>query len=108
MVRGDPLDDEILFAEGYDQGLGVLSGFAIDLRGGVPRETSELQRLVAPDGAMYALVLDPDAVAIVEHSTIRVLGDGSVRVVQADDGDGPKIAVVEAPTTFDYLTWRPR
>ena len=101
MPRGDPLGNQRVSAEGYEQGLGFLPGVAIDQhlteRGRLPDLTALIRRIPG----FVGLGLDEGTALVVQGGTGEVLGRGRVHVVRAAEGGEPVVAEFTAGAELD-------
>jgi len=86
MARGNPLGNLDIMAEGYEEGLGLLTGVAVDQhftqRGRLP----DLESLVARHPQYLGVGIDEGAVLIVQGRVGEVLGT-AVHFLHRSDGD---------------------
>ncbi len=109
LLRGHPLDDAILFAEGYEHGLGLLPGFAIEPHCSQRNLGKALAGAVSADRAMFAVGIDEDTAAVIHGASLRVRGKGKVLVYQwSATRHKPLRAVCRRKNDFDFVEWKMR
>lgn len=104
MVRGHPLGNTVMMAEGYERGLGFLPGVAIDQhftqRGRLP----DLAGVKTARPQLIGIGLDEGTVIIVSGSVAEVLGPNRVLIYDQSPGerDGePSYTVLRAGDRYD-------
>jgi cyanophycinase len=85
MVRGNPLGNADIMAEGYERGLGFLPGAAIDIHVAERERLKEMVDLVETFPQILGLSLDEGCAAEIHGSTMVVLGKGKTHVVTSPD-----------------------
>jgi cyanophycinase len=80
MVRGNPLGNVDIMAEGYERGLGFLPGAAIDIHVAERGRLQEMVDLVETFPQILGLSLDEGVAAEIRGSTMTVLGKGKTHV----------------------------
>ncbi len=79
LVRGAPAGNQIMIADGYRQGFGLLPGVAIDQHFAQRSRFKELENCLAPYPAIFGVGIDEQTALIVTGSDdCEVLGAGSV------------------------------
>lgn len=103
MVRGDPLGNRDISAEGYERGLGFLPGTAIDIHVAERKRLPELVGLIKARPALLGLGLDEGSALEVHGHSAVVLGTGKVTVVA-----GPEAAAesLKAGDRYDLVARR--
>lgn len=86
LVRGNPLDNAEVWCEGYDRGFGFLPGCAVDQHFVARNRTEDLQRLIAALPQLIGIGIDEGTAAIVQGSTLEVLGASRLAVFDARRG----------------------
>ncbi|MBK8976933.1 MAG: cyanophycinase [Planctomycetes bacterium] len=81
LVRGHPLGNAVMMAEGYERGLGVLAGTAVDQHFTQRRRHDDLAAVVARFPQLHGLGLDEGTAAIVAGDRLEVVGRGGVTVL---------------------------
>lgn len=84
LVRGSPLNNSIIDAEGYERGFGVLPGTMIDIHVSQRDRLDQLQKLVVQHVRFLGLAIDEQTAAEVKGSELRVVGKGLVQIVNAE------------------------
>jgi len=87
LVRGSPLRNTIMMAEGYERGLGFLEGVAIDQHFRQRRRFPDMTRVHERHPQLLGFGIDEGTAIVVRGTTMEVLGDGFVAVY-----DGTKTA----------------
>jgi cyanophycinase len=80
MVRGDPLGNLKMMAEGYEQGLGFLKGVAIDQHFFKRNRTQDMTDVMAVHPQLLGIGLDEGTAIIVKGSVMEVAGKTNVAV----------------------------
>ena len=84
MVRGNPLGNQEMMAEGYEQGFGFLRGVAIDQHFTGRNRFADMSSLMQHFPQLLGIGIDGGTAIIVEGSTANVVGKGSVHFYDAD------------------------
>jgi cyanophycinase len=90
LVRGSPFGSEIMMCEGYERGLGFLSGVAIDQHFSARNRFADMTALMDKYPQFLGIGLDESTALVVRGHTAEILGAGKVyfydrRQVTADD-----------------------
>lgn len=80
LVRGSPLRNTIMMAEGYERGLGFLEGVAIDQHFAQRRRFPDMTRVHERHPQLLGFGIDEGTAIVVRGTTLEVLGDGGVAV----------------------------
>jgi cyanophycinase len=80
MVRGDPLGNLNIIAEGYERGFGFLKGVAIDQHFFKRKRLADMTSLMAVYPQLLGIGIDEGTVIIVRGSVMEVMGKGLVGV----------------------------
>lgn len=83
LVRGDPLGNKNIIAEGYERGLNLLPGTAIDIHVSERGRLNEMRELIREFPQLLGISLDERTAIEVHGHTLRVLGDGRARITSA-------------------------
>lgn len=83
MPRGNPLGNIDIMAEGYERGLGFLTGVAIDQHFAQRDRFNDMSMLVKTYPQLLGIGLDEGTALVVQKSEARVLGKGNVAVYDA-------------------------
>jgi cyanophycinase len=81
LVRGDPLSNRIMMAEGYERGFGLLPGLAIDQHFTRRNRLNDLVTLKRGFPQLLAIGIDESTAAVFTGSTLRVVGNGTITVL---------------------------
>src|SRR5262249_29687710 len=98
MVRGDPLGNLKMMAEGYEQGLGFLKGVAIDQHFFRRNRTQDMSDVMSVFPQLLGIGLDEGTAIIVKGSVMEVVGKSNVAVY---DRGRP---VAEGQPDYELLT----
>ncbi len=93
MARGNPLGSTDIMADGYERGLGFLSGVAIDQHFSQRRRFNDLQSLVHTYPKLLGIGIDEATAIVVNQGSAKVVGRNRVCFYDAD-----KVAESELPT----------
>ena len=83
MVRGSPLSNRPISAEGYERGLSFLPGTAIDIHVAERGRLEDFVGLIAKRPHLLGLALDEEAAVLVRGHDLLVVGPGKTRIVDA-------------------------
>lgn len=105
LVRGNPLGNEDMMALGYEQGLGLLPGTAVDQHFSERRRFDDLASVVVRYPQVLGIGIDEATALVVQGSVGSVLGQGAVHFcTPAPEQDG-KVTVeyqtVRAGASYD-------
>ena len=78
MVRGSPLGNEEMMAEGYERGLGFLPGAAVDQHFSQRKRFLDLTSVVRRHRGLLGIGIDEATALVVHGQTGEVIGRGSV------------------------------
>ena len=78
MPRGDPLGNLNIIAEGYERGLGFLSGVAIDQHFTQRKRLPDMTLLMKTYPQLLGIGVDEGTAIVVERSLASVVGAGRV------------------------------
>jgi cyanophycinase len=92
MVRGNPLGNLDIMAEGYEHGLGFLPGAAIDIHVTERGRLKEMVELVATFPQILGISLDEGVAAEIRGPLLTVLGKGKTHVVTPGTEPLPLVA----------------
>lgn len=81
MVRGDPLGNRNIVAEGYERGLNFLPGAAIDIHVAERGRLNDLVELTRVYPQLLGIAMDEAAAAEIHGSVMTVMGTGKVTIV---------------------------
>ncbi len=106
LVRGNPLGNWDMMAEGYERGFAFLPGVAIDQHFSQRNRFPDLAEVVNRFPQILGLGIDEGTAFIVEGKTGEVVGRGAVHVLsrseRADD-DSPRTEILDAGSRFDLV-----
>jgi cyanophycinase len=78
MPRGSPLGNTDMMAEGYERGLGFLSGVAVDQHFTQRRRSSDMTRLMRRYPQILGIGLDEGTAIVVRGAVAETIGRGKV------------------------------
>jgi cyanophycinase len=105
LVRGHPLGNEVMMAEGYEQGFGFLPGSAIDQHFTQRSREADLESVHRTHPQLVCLGIDEGTAAVVTGSQLEVIGGGSVSVYPArrpETASPPPRTILEAGERYDF------
>ena len=105
MVRGSPLGNREIMAEGYEQGLNFLPGCAIDIHLKQRRRLNDLIELVQFYPQLLGIGLDEDTAAEIRGSDMTAHGDGSIHIV---DSRAPAPIELKSGESYDMANRKRR
>jgi cyanophycinase len=109
MVRGHPLGNTVMMAEGYERGLGFLPGVAVDQHFTQRDRFRDLSALKQAYPQLLGIGIDEGTVAIVSGHVLEVVGDHRVAMFDRTAEDGPDVTdyvLVRAGQRYDLLARR--
>jgi len=80
LVRGSPLGNTLMMAEGYERGFGFLPGTAIDQHFTQRKRQPDMELLKRTFPQLLSLGIDESTAVVVRGARLEVLGDGTVSV----------------------------
>jgi len=101
MVRGDPLGNQVVMAEGYERGLGFLKGVAIDQHLTQRGRLKDLRAVVRRFPQLLGIGLDESTGILVKKSKAQVLGKNAVFFL---DATSDKESRLEEGQIYDLVT----
>lgn len=104
MPRGDPLGNFNIIAEGYERGLGFLTGVAIDQHFAQRSRFADMTSLVRTYPQVLGIGIDEGTALIVRKHTAEVVGKGGVAFYDArrkQAGSGAGFVSARAGQRFD-------
>ncbi|MGE3779085.1 MAG: cyanophycinase [Pirellulaceae bacterium] len=107
LVRGSPLGNTIMMAEGYERGFGFLPGVAIDQHFTQRRRQNDLRSVVQAHPQFLGIGIDESTALIVRGSVAEVVGEHSVWVFAAEGNEGPVVTEVPAGQRYDLVQRSP-
>ncbi|HEY5311628.1 MAG TPA: cyanophycinase [Pirellulales bacterium] len=109
LLRGSPLGNTEVIAEGYERGFGFLRGVAIDQHFSQRSRLPDMAQVRARHPELVGLGLDEDTALIVRGRECQVVGRGSVSVfARAADGASavPPREILRAGDRYDFQAAR--
>ena len=104
MPRGDPLGNLNIIAEGYERGLGFLTGVAIDQHFAQRNRFADMTSLVKTYPQLLGIGIDESTAIVVRQHVAEVTGKGNVSFYDArrrDADDEKDYISVAAGQRFD-------
>lgn len=105
LVRGNPLGNEEMMAEGYERGFGFLPGVAIDQHFSQRDRFSDMSGLKKTHPQLVGIGIDEATALIVRGTTMEVVGKNSVAIFdrepEARDA-APEFEVVKSGQKYDF------
>jgi cyanophycinase len=103
MVRGDPLGNLNIMAEGYEQGFGFLKGVAIDQHFLKRKRTGDMSLLMDRYPQLLGIGIDEGTALYVHGSTMEVMGRSNVLVYDRAhaNNDGRDYRVLTPGSRYD-------
>ena len=80
LVRGDPLGNTNMMAEGYERGFGFITGVAIDQHFAQRKRFKDMEDVKRTFPQLLGFGIDEGTAAIVKGYDLRVVGKGSVHI----------------------------
>jgi cyanophycinase-like exopeptidase len=100
-----------MMAEGYERGLGFLSGVAIDQHFTARRRHGDMSRLMHRYPQLLGIGIDESTALVVQRSAARVIGRGSVFFYDYRTGPpagGSDFCQLNDGQSFDLVTRQPQ
>ena len=107
MVRGDPLGNTKMMAEGYERGLGFLKGVAIDQHFLKRNRTADMTDVMARYPQLLGIGLDEATAIVVRGEVMEVVGKSTVAVYDRNrtpETADPDYELLSAGTRFNLRT----
>lgn len=104
MVRGHPLGNTVMMAEGYEKGLDFLPGVGIDQHFAQRDRFADLASVKHAFPQLLCLGIDEQTMLIVRGSIVEVVGPNNLQVYAEpvpDDFDGSEYELVEPGQRYD-------
>ena len=108
LVRGSPLRNTIMMAEGYERGLGFLQGVAIDQHFTQRRRFDDMRRVHARYPQLLGFGIDEGTAIVVKGTSLEVLGDGRVAVYDGSRSKARDHRLLRAGDRYDLARKQPR
>jgi cyanophycinase len=109
LVRGSPLGNTEMMAEGYEQGFAFLPGVAIDQHFTERNRQPEMEALKRTFPQLLGIGIDQSTALVVQGHTAEVIGEACVSFYgenAGDDGDTPGCIVLKAGESYDLKARR--
>ena len=108
MVRGHPLGNRVMMAEGYERGLGFLPGVAIDQHFAQRNRFPDMAKLKRRHPQLIGIGIDEGTVLVVSGRELEVVGEHKVAVYDraADDPDRDAFTRLEPGSRYDLVARR--
>ncbi len=117
LVRGHPLGNRIMMAEGYERGFGFLPGVAIDQHFSQRGRHADLVPVIARHPELLGIGIDESTALVVTGSRAEVIGDFAAHFLASGDGPAddddtppetvPPFITVTAGEAIDLLSLQP-
>ncbi|HEX4149988.1 MAG TPA: cyanophycinase [Pirellulales bacterium] len=103
LLRGSPLGNTEVMAEGYERGFGFLPGVAIDQHFTQRDRLADMEQVKRRHPELVGLGLDEDTALVVRGQQCTVIGRGSVSVFpQLAASARPQCKVLHAGDTYEF------
>ncbi|MDA0590458.1 MAG: cyanophycinase [Planctomycetota bacterium] len=111
MLRGSPLGNTDMMADGYERGLNVLPGAAVDQHFSQRGRLKDMEGVMQRFPQLLGIGIDETTAILVEGTRAEIMGPNVVSFYESDseDGDsatGLKRTVLPGGTVFDFATRR--
>ncbi len=109
LVRGSPLGNTEMMAEGYEQGFAFLPGVAIDQHFTERNRQPDMEALKRTFPQLLGIGIDQSTALVVRGDTAEVIGEACVSFYgedAGDDGDAPGCIVLKAGESYDLKARR--
>lgn len=101
MVRGDPLGNTVMMAEGYERGLGFIQGVAIDQHFTQRKRQPDLELVMTRYPQLLGIGLDEGTSIIVRGSVAEVVGKNRVTFYDRAQSSAAAPMVLTAGSRYD-------
>jgi cyanophycinase len=105
LVRGSPLGNEEMMAEGYERGFGFLPGTAIDQHFAQRKRGPDMVALKRAFPQLLGIGIDESTALLVTGPRAEVLGRGAVSFYDCSEGEGgaaEEPTIVSAGGVYDF------
>ena len=105
LVRGNPLGNTEMMAEGYERGFGFLPGVAIDQHFTQRDRLKDLVQLKKQHPELIGIGIDESTALIVQGSTMQVVGQHQVTVFDHDAAHkaaNEDYAILKSGESYDF------
>jgi cyanophycinase len=92
LVRGHPLGNTVMMAEGYERGFAFLPGVAIDQHFSQRRRHADLLPVIERHPRLLGIGIDEGTALVVTGSRAEVLGEHAVHFLRADPSNRTAVA----------------
>ena len=92
LVRGSPLGNTLMMAEGYERGFGFLPGTAVDQHFSQRRRHADMARLVQAAPQYLGIGIDESTALLVRESIAEVLGKNRAWFFDRSDANASRAA----------------
>lgn len=109
LVRGNPLGNKEIVAEGYERGFGFLPGVAIDQHFSQRDRFEDMTELKRSHPQLVGIGIDEATALIVRGTTLEVVGRNSVAIFDRDSATPTEPApyeIVKAGQKYDFKNQR--
>ena len=109
LVRGNPMGNEDMSAEGYERGFGFLPGVAIDQHFTQRDRLNDMAQLKKSYPELIGLGVDESTALIVRGSTMQVVGQHNVTVFDRktnSTAETPEYSVLKSGDRYDFRQHR--
>jgi cyanophycinase-like exopeptidase len=109
LLRGSPLGNTEVIAEGYERGFGFLPGVAIDQHFSQRNRSADMAQVKARHPELVGLGLDEDTALVVRGRECRVVGRGGVSIFARAGGGSaamPACEILRAGDRYDFQAAR--
>jgi cyanophycinase len=106
MVRGSPLGNTDMLADGYERGLGFLPGAAVDQHFSQRSRQSDMLLVMQRYPKLLGIGIDEGTALVVQGQTGEVLGRGNVHFYDGrgrKDSDEPTITIAKLSERYDLV-----
>lgn len=111
LVRGNPLGNREMMAEGYERGFAFLPGVAIDQHFSQRNREPDMQALKQTFPQLLGLGIDESTALLVQGGKAAVIGENDVCIYDGPQDiatDGPQFIRISAGDTYDLRLRKPR
>ncbi len=91
LVRGHPLGNTVMMAEGYERGFSFLPGSAIDQHFAQRNRFADLEAVIKKHQDLLGVGIDEGTALVVQPHTSEVIGNGSVYLLRSQQLTGDDI-----------------
>jgi cyanophycinase len=109
LVRGNPMGNEEMMAEGYERGFGFLPGVAIDQHFSQKDRFDDMTELKKAHPQLVGIGIDEATALIVRGTTMEVVGRNKVAIYDRETSTGersPEFEVIKPGQRYDFKQQR--